>query len=69
MGWHSAVGLVQEAVRDVVFQRAGVPRSISTEKNRPLPEGKSFAVVYLDNFDEIEIIKRSTSKSTKKGRS
>ena len=57
MGWHSAVGLVQEAVRDLVFNRAGVPRTLSAEKNRPLPPGKSYAVVYLDNFDEIEIIK------------
>ena len=38
MGWHSAVGLVQEAVRDLVFRRAGVPKSISTEKGKPLPD-------------------------------
>lgn len=56
MGWHSAVALVQEAVRDLVFNRSGVPRSISAEKGKALPEGKSFAVVYLDNFDEIETI-------------
>ena len=67
MGWHSAVGLVQEAVRDVVFRRAGVPRTISTEKHRPLPEGKSFAVVYLDNFDEIEIIKKVDLEIHKEG--
>eukprot|EP00438_Fugacium_kawagutii_P009611 Skav215637 [mRNA] locus=scaffold736:68674:73286:+ [translate_table: standard] len=57
MGWHSAVALVQEAVRDLVFNRSKVPRSISAEKGQALPEGKSVAVVYLDNFDEIEIIK------------
>ena len=36
MGWHSAVGLVQDAVRDLVFRirRAQVPRELSTEKNR-----------------------------------
>eukprot|EP00435_Cladocopium_sp_Y103_P071488 s240_g37.t1 len=54
MGSHSAVALVQEAVRDLVFRGAKVPKEISTEKNKPLPAGKSFAVVYLDNFDEIE---------------
>eukprot|EP00435_Cladocopium_sp_Y103_P042108 s410_g11.t1 len=57
MGWHSAAGLVQEAVRDLVFNRAGVPKQLSVEKQRPLPAGKSLAVVYLDNYDEIEIIK------------
>eukprot|EP00438_Fugacium_kawagutii_P035175 Skav225826 [mRNA] locus=scaffold2516:55037:59475:- [translate_table: standard] len=56
MGWHSAVALVQEAVRDLVFNRAGVPRSLSTEKGKPLPASKTLAVVYLDNFDEIQII-------------
>ena len=67
MGWHSAVAVVQEAVRDIVFRRAGVPRSLSAEKNRPLPEGKSIAVVYLDNFDEIEIIKSLDVDLTKEG--
>jgi len=57
MGWHSAVGWVQEAVRDLVFRRAGIPKALSAEKNRPLPPGKSFAVVYLDNYDEIEVVK------------
>ena len=56
MGWHSAVALVQEAVRDLVFNRAGVPKAISVEKGRPLPAGKNLAVVYLDNFDEIRVI-------------
>eukprot|EP00438_Fugacium_kawagutii_P015911 Skav211119 [mRNA] locus=scaffold2659:123518:130322:- [translate_table: standard] len=57
MGWHSAVALVQEAVRDLVFNRAGVPRHLSAEKGKPLPQTKTLAVVYLDNFDEIQIIR------------
>eukprot|EP00438_Fugacium_kawagutii_P016768 Skav231119 [mRNA] locus=scaffold7:90570:104623:- [translate_table: standard] len=56
MGWHSAVALVQEAVRELVFNRAGVPRHLSVEKSRALPASKNLAVVYLDNFDEIRII-------------
>eukprot|EP00438_Fugacium_kawagutii_P013115 Skav209586 [mRNA] locus=scaffold1607:39438:42899:+ [translate_table: standard] len=68
MGWHSAVALVQEAVRDLVFRRAGVPRNLSVEKNKPLPAGKSLAVVYLDNFDEIEIIKDLDIDLSKEGK-
>ena len=67
MGWHSAVALVQEAVRFIVFSKAGVPRAISAEKSRPLPAGKHLAVVYLDNFDEIQIIKSLAVDLAKKG--
>ena len=58
MGWHSAVGLVQEAVRCLVFEKSRVPRERSVEKGIALPEGKKLAVVYLDNFDEITILKK-----------
>lgn len=58
MGWHSAVGLVQEAVRFLVFEKSRVPRERSVEKGLALPEGKKLAVVYLDNFDEITILKK-----------
>eukprot|EP00435_Cladocopium_sp_Y103_P054322 s280_g17.t1 len=67
MGWHSAVGLVQEAIRDIVFNRAGIPKHISAEKGKALPAGKSFAVVYLDNYDEIEVIKAVDVDLTKEG--
>ena len=58
MGWHSAVGIVQETVRNLVFQRAKVNVATSVEKGQPIPDEKSLAVVYLDNFDEITILKR-----------
>ena len=67
MGWHSAVALVQEAVRHLVFDKSEVPRHISAEKSKPLPAGKSVAVVYLDNFDEIEIIKTCDADLQKEG--
>ena len=57
MGWHSAVALVQEAVRNVVFEKARIPRQYSIEKRRRLPEEKIFTIVYLDNFDEIHVVK------------
>ena len=58
MGWHSAVGLVQEAVRCLVFEKSEVPRVTSVEKGRPLPDTRSKAIVYLDNFDEIHVVKK-----------
>ena len=58
MGWHSAVGLVQEAVRCLVFEKSKVPKTRSIEKGLALPAGKNLAVVYLDNFDEITILKK-----------
>ena len=58
MGWHSAVGLVQEAVRCLVFEKSKVPKTRSIEKGLALPEGKNLAVVYLDNFDESTILKK-----------
>eukprot|EP00435_Cladocopium_sp_Y103_P044009 s914_g12.t1 len=67
MGWHSAVGIVQQAVRDLVFNKSGIPRALSAEKNRPLPPGKNYAVVYLDNFDEIEIIRSVDVDLSKEG--
>ena len=67
MGWHSAVALVQEAVRELVFNRAGVPKSLSIEKGKPLPPGPNFAVVYLDNFDEIRVIRKLDAELTDEG--
>ena len=40
MGWHSAVGLVQEAVRTLMFER------LSVEKGTPLPASDTKAIVY-----------------------
>ena len=53
MGWHSAVTLVQMAVRTIVFDRVGVKMETSVEKEKPLPDSPVLTVVYLDNFDEI----------------
>eukprot|EP00435_Cladocopium_sp_Y103_P044150 s460_g12.t1 len=58
MGWRSSVTLIQAAVRRIVFDLAGVPRATSVEKGAPLPAGKHFTVVYLDNFDEVRILKK-----------
>eukprot|EP00435_Cladocopium_sp_Y103_P054971 s63_g18.t1 len=67
MGWHSAVGLVQQAVRDLIFNKSQIPRALSAEKGRPLPPGKNFVVVYLDNYDEIEIIRTMDVDLSKQG--
>ena len=57
MGWKSAVTLVQFAMRHIVFNLAKVPRATSLEKGLPIPEGDRLTVVYLDNFDQIRIMK------------
>ena len=67
MGWHSAVGIVQETVRNLVFQRAKVNVATSVEKGQPIPDEKSLAVVYLDNFDEITILKRVADEVDRDG--
>ena len=58
MGWKSAVTIVQAAVRHIVFQLTKVPQSTSVEKGQPIPEGKHYTVVYLDNFDEIRVYRK-----------
>ena len=67
MGWHSAVGLVQEAVRTLMFERSKVPRTLSVEKGTPLPASDTKAIVYLDNFDEIHVVSRLSEDFTKEG--
>ena len=58
MGWHSAVALVQAAVRNIVFTRCRVPRATSVEKGLPLPSTDEMTIVYLDNFDELRRIRK-----------
>ena len=67
MGWHSAVGIVQETVRNLAFERAKVDVNTSVEKGKPIPDEKSLSVVYLDNFDEITILKRVADELDKEG--
>eukprot|EP00438_Fugacium_kawagutii_P002433 Skav223209 [mRNA] locus=scaffold2072:206144:209877:+ [translate_table: standard] len=67
MGWHSAVGIVQEAVRSLVFERAGASLSSSIEKGKPLPKEKDMSIVYLDNFDEIHVVKKASEDLRKEG--
>ena len=65
MGWKSAVTLVQAAVRNIVYDRVGVSRSTAVQKNLPIPEGNFLSVVYLDNYDEIQILERVHSELVK----
>ena len=58
MGWKSAVTLVQAAVRNIVYERVGVPRETSVRKDQEIPQGDFLSVVYLDNYDEIRILKK-----------
>ena len=58
MGWKSAVTLVQAAVRRIVFGLVKVPLESSIEKGKELPATSSMSVVYLDNFDELRVVKK-----------
>ena len=65
MGWKSAVTLVQAAVRRIVFDKCQIPKSLSLEKNKPLPEmgtDDTMMVVYLDNYDEIKCYQQLASE-------
>ena len=67
MGWKSAVTLVQAAVRNIVYDRVGVPRSTAVQKNKEIPQGNFLSVVYLDNYDEIQIFDRLHKDISKTG--
>jgi hypothetical protein len=60
MGWISSVSIVQRLLRTMVFDRAGVPMQVEIRKNALLPAAMStfgtFAVCYLDSFDELRIV-------------
>ena len=67
MGWHSAVTLVQSAVRRVVFDLVGVPKETSVEKGRELPDSNHLTVVYLDNYNKIRIVDKLRAELEKEG--
>ena len=67
IGWHSAVALVQEAVRTLVFEKAKIPWQYSIEKHARLPEEKIYTIVYFDNFDEIHVVKSLDMDLQKEG--
>ena len=61
MGWISAVGVVQAAIRYVAFKEANLPLEGEIQKNKPLPEGDKF-LLYLDSVDQIRPVSQAMAK-------
>ena len=61
MGWISAVGVVQAAIRHVAFKEAKLPLEGEIQKNKPLPEGDKF-LLYLDSVDQIRPVSKAMAK-------
>ena len=61
MGWLSAVGIVQEAIRFLAFSVAKLPPSGEIQKWKELPKGQRF-LLYLDSVDQLRVVSRSMVK-------
>ena len=55
-------------MRHVIFDLVKVPRTTSLEKGLLIPPGDHLTIVYLDNFDELRIIKRFSDSMDTEGR-
>ena len=60
MGWLSAVGIVQAAIRHLAFKEAGLPIEQEIQKHQPLPEGDRF-LLYLDSVDQLRVVSKAMS--------
>lgn len=58
MGWISAVGVVQAAIRHLAFEVAKLPPAGELQKGKPIPEGDKF-LLYLDSVDQLRIVDRT----------
>ncbi|CAE7762207.1 unnamed protein product [Symbiodinium sp. CCMP2592] len=55
MGWSSAVTIMQAVLRNLVFDKAGVPASLEISKVKEIP-AEGGAVLYLDSFDQVRMV-------------
>ena len=62
MGWLNAVSVIQEVVRNLVFQGAQVPEDSEVSKLRNIPESDDLSVIYLDSFDHLRRLDRSCAE-------
>ena len=58
MGWVSAVGTVQAAIRHLAFTEAKLPLQSEVQKWQKMPEG-SHLFVYLDSVDQLQVVSRT----------
>lgn len=61
MGWISAVGVVQAAIRHLAFKVAKLPESAEVQKHKELPADDKF-LLYLDSVDQLRIVSKTMAK-------
>lgn len=57
MGWLSAVGIVQAAIRHLAFVEAGLPLEAEVRKGKAMPEKEKF-LLYLDSVDQLRVVSK-----------
>ena len=61
MGWISAVGVVQAAIRTLAFDMAKIPLDQEVQKWRSLPEGDRY-LLYLDSVDQLRPVSKAMAR-------
>lgn len=61
MGWVSAVGTVQAAIRHLAFSIAKLPGSAEVQKWKELPADNKL-ILYLDSIDQLRIVSKAMLK-------
>lgn len=61
MGWISAVGVVQAAIRHLAFKEAKLPLEAEIQKWKELP-AKDRILLYLDSVDQLRIVSKPLAK-------
>ena len=61
MGWLSAVGVVQSAIRFLAFNIAGLPEEKEVRKWKELPTREKF-LLYLDSVDQLRLVSRTIAR-------
>ncbi len=61
MGWISAVGVVQAAIRTLAFDMAKIPLDKEVQKWKTLPEGDRY-LLYLDSVDQLRPVSKAMAR-------
>ena len=64
MGWLSAVGTVQAAIRHLAFDIAELPAKAEIQKWKEIPEGDRM-LLYLDSVDQLRIVSKTMAQVIK----
>ena len=58
MGWISAVGVVQAAIRHLAFKIAKLPAEAEIQKWKEIPEADKL-LLYLDSVDQLRLVSKT----------